>query len=210
MPCGRPRATDGESASEFSYSLWVLVKGTAFVARRAYLVGAFGREAFDAFFDPWRAAEPDFALEILPISTIPVQAFLRFADAVVDHFFDGDAESHWTLGRASAEWALREGPYKAFFRTQNYVDFLRTAPTLWKAYYSEGRFEASFDEATRTVDARIELPVQHKHLHFERNVMGYLRGALELIGATVETTVAVESYERGDDRVHYRFVLAPD
>lgn len=186
------------------------VKGTAFVARRSFLISEFGQDAFDTFFAAWRADEPEFADEIIPISTIEVSAFLRFADAVVKHFFDGRSATHWKLGRASAEWALREGPYKAFFQTQNYSDFLRTAPALWKAYYSEGKFEATWDEKERRVDAVIELPVEHKHPHFELNVMGYLHRALELIGAKVSDSDSIESFLEGDDRVHYMFLIAPD
>ena len=179
------------------------VKGTAFVARRAYLIATFGEDAWSEFFDSWLGANPDFEPDIIPVSVLPVRDFLRFNEEVIEHFYDGDVRTHWRLGEASAEWALREGPYKSFFQSNNTADFLRTAPSLWKAYYSAGSFSAEL--AGTIVDAFIEVP-EH-HIHFELNVMGYLHRALELTGAEVLGYDAIEGFTKGDARVHYRFRL---
>ena len=181
------------------------VKGTAFVARRAFLIAAFGDDAWQSFFDVFLRQQPTFDADIIPVSVIPVADFLAFNEAVVEHFYDGDVRTHWRFGEASAEWALREGPYKSFFQSNDVADFLRTAPSLWKAYYSEGSFRAALDDEARIVDAHIEVPVAH--VHFELNVMGYLRRALELTGAMVLQHEAVEGFTLGDSRIHYRFRL---
>lgn len=182
------------------------VKGTAFVARRAFLIAAFGEDAWRELFDAWLRENPDFPEEVIPVSVIRVEDFLRFNDAVVNHFYDGDVRAHWRFGEASAEWALSEGPYKSFFQSHNTVDFLRTTPSLWKAYYSEGSFRAEFDPASSLVDAWIEVPVPH--VHFELNVMGYLHRALELTGAKVVAHEALRGFSKGDESIHYRFRLA--
>ncbi len=184
----------------------VEVKGTAFLARRAFLVGAFGQDAWDAFFDTWRANEPAFADDIIAVTSLPVEPFLRLNDAVVDEFYDGEAQTHWLFGQASAEWALREGPYKAFFRSGAVANFLRTSPTLWRAYYSAGSFRVDWNADTRIADAHIE--VSTPHVHFEFNVMGYLSRAIELTGETVVRQDVVAGFSRGDSHVHYRFQLA--
>ncbi len=183
------------------------VKGTAFIARRAYLVATHGQEAFDAFAQAWGKSEPDFVLDVLPTTAIPSDLFLRFNDAVIDHFYEGKVSTHWEFGRASAEWALRQGPYKAFFKSKRIEDFLRTAASLWRAYYSEGTFEAKLDPATYVVHAYIEVPAPDAHVHFELNVMGYLHRALELTGAVVKSYRALEGFSRGDGSVHYAFTL---
>lgn len=182
------------------------VKGTAFVARRAFLVAAFGEDAWREFFEAWLEANPEFPADVIPVSVLRVEDFLRFNEAVVDRFYEGDASTHWRFGEASAEWALREGPYKSFFQSHNTVDFLRTTPSLWKAYYSEGSFRAEFDPASSMVDAYIEVPIPH--LHFELNVMGYLHRGLQLTGAMVVGYEAVKGFSKGDESIHYRFRLA--
>lgn len=189
------------------YTDEVDVKGTAFIARRAYLVATHGQDAFDAFAEAWGKGDPEFEADVLPTTTIPSAVFLRFNDAVIEHFYEGNVSMHWEFGRASAEWALRQGPYKAFFKSKRIEDFLRTASSLWRAYYSEGTFEAKLDPATNVVHATIEVPAPDAHVHFELNVMGYLHRALELTGAVVTSYQALEGFSRGDDSVHYAFAL---
>ncbi len=183
------------------------VKGTAVVARRTYLVATFGEDAWDTFFDAWRQDEAAFRSGIISVSTVPVAAFLRFNEAVVEHFYAGDVSAHWRFGQASADWALRQGPYQSFLASRDTERFLRTSPTLWKAYYSAGSFRCQWDPQRRVVEAYVEVPV--RHVHFELNVMGYLTRALELTGVTIAEQHVVEGFTQGDARVHYRLELAP-
>ena len=197
----------GPLAGNLTYYEAVDVKGTAFLARCAYLRAAFGKDAFDAFFESWRQGEEDFEQDVLPTSILQSGAFLRFGDAAIDRFYEGEVSTHWDFGRASAEWALREGPYKAFFQSKLIDRFLRTTPSLWKAYYSEGEFEAVLDSTTNVINAKVHVPPAYAHVHFELNVMGYLHRGLELAGATVTSYRALKGFTRGDDSVHYAFEI---
>jgi len=183
------------------------VKGTAIIARQLTIVAEFGSEAWRDFFDAYAEVAPELAGGVLPVSAISAETFLDFSDALVRRFYAGDAWIYWRFGTDSASWALTEGPYANFLGTRDLRAFLKVAPALWQAYYSDGHFEAGLEPDAAHVWARIESPVHH--VHFEYSVMGFVERALELVGADVRGHEVIHSYSRGDDDVHYRFELAP-
>lgn len=182
------------------------VKGTAFLARKALLGEQIGEDVWNAFVAEIGETIPIFADPIVAVTNIPVHDFLAFTDALVERFFDGDPQAHWRLGVASADWALTDGPYAVFFETRDIAGFLRTGPHLWRAYYSAGVFAGTLDQARGIVDVKIT-GLDVKHVHFELNVMGYIKRGLELVGAKVKEVQPVLGFSQGDPEVHYRFVL---
>jgi len=182
------------------------VKGTALIARHQTIAREFGEDAWSEFFDEFVEGAPILAGGVLPISSIPVDTFLAFSDALVKRFYAGDAKVHWRFGVDSADWALTRGPYSNFRGSRDVAAFLAVAPALWHAYYSAGRFEAGVEDAGTHAWAQIESPV--RHLHFEYSVMGFVQRALELVGGQVQGHEAVRGFSRGDRDVYYRFELS--
>lgn len=180
------------------------VKGTALIARRQIVVAEFGEEAWESFFAKLAHADPTLD-GVLPITSIPVANFLAFSNALVDEFYRGDQKVHWRFGEESAEWALTEGPYAHFRVSRDVRAFLRATPMLWKAYYSEGSFEASMDPEGKYVQAHIECPI--RHLHFEYSVMGFTSRALELVGIGARSHYVERGFAQRDRDVLYRFRL---
>lgn len=180
------------------------VKGTALIARKQTVEAEFGEEAWQAFFA--KIVETDPMLDgVLPITSIPVASFLAFSDALVEAFYRGDQKVHWRFGEDSAEWALTNGPYAHFRVSRDVPAFLRATPMLWKAYYSEGSFEASMDPEGKYVRAHIECPV--RHLHFEYSVMGFTARALKLVGVKARSHYVERGFAQRDRDVLYRFRL---
>ena len=181
----------------------MIVKGTAFLARRSMLIERVGQAKWDAFFADLQEQIPSLAAPVVASSKLPAADFLKFSDLAVERFFAGDQRVLWMFGEKSADWAISEGPYKAFFQSRDVRSFVTAAPALWQAYYSAGELKADVDEGV--VDVSIHVPVQH--VHFEFSVMGYVKRGLELIGTTVTRCEALKAFSLGDDHVHYRFVV---
>ena len=74
-----------------------------------------------------------FARPILVVTTIEVLDFIALNDAIIDRFYGGDLTTYFRFGEASAERALREGPYHQLAR-----------PRLGDLHQSGGRHGPAF------------------------------------------------------------------
>ena len=183
------------------------VKGTAYLARVSYLKQKLGENAWDQFIGEYARQVPRFAESALPTTRIPAQDFLDLNDEIVRRFFEGDDKSYWAMGLASAEWGLRQGPYKNFIDSKNYEQFLATGSALWSAYFDAGVLKSWWDAEQHMGEATIvDVPIPH--VYFEYAVMAYVERALELTGATIRETRRLKGFSKGDDTVHYQFVVA--
>ena len=78
----------------------------------------------------------------------------------------------------------------------------RTVSTAWQVYYSHGRAKGAW-QGTVFHYCIDDVPVHH--IYFEYTACGWVERGLELIGAPVKRTVAINGYSRGDTRVEYHF-----
>ena len=160
----------------------MIVKGTAFLARQVQLSEQFGQERWDQFLAVLAEEHHYFGDAIFATSKIPLDVFLSFQDALVEHFFDGDVAAHRQMGERAAEWALTRGPIEGVLeRPDDYGTFIaETTKRVWQRYFDFGRIEA------RLADDRIEIVITalpQAHPYFEISFVGYLLKTLELIGA---------------------------
>lgn len=178
------------------------VKGSFFVARRAYIAQQFGEDRWARFIEDLAVREPVFREPLLVTSTIPVTAYLAFQEELARELFGGREEAYWTFGEKSAEWALSEGPYKNLRNNphtlKKFVE--QFLPLIWSAYFTEGRLSAMLlDEV---VEIRIhELPVVH--VSFEYCVIGYAKRSLQMLGLRGVALRRIRGISIGDKEVLY-------
>ena len=179
------------------------VRATALLARKAMLVRQFGEERVARFFDEFADKEPFFKGRVLlQVSEIPATVFLKLNEAMLATFYGGKADTWWTFGKESAEWAFKEGPFRALFSTGDYVRFVEMTPAIWKSYFDEGYIEVSRDAD----QARIKiLAVPIRHIYFEYSVLGFFARGLELTGATQVSGERLKGFSAGDGEVDYRY-----
>lgn len=182
------------------------VKGTAFLARKAMLEQEIGAERFAALLREAAERDPVFATPILATTRLPIDAFLRFNELIVTEVYDDDEHSYFRFGEQSAAWAL-SGPYKRLVENRSIDEFVASAPTIYRNYFTEG--EARATRKGNVVELRLEgIPVKWGHAYFEYAICGYFRRGLEEVsGAPVEMHAAA-SFVQGDDHVAYEYTLS--
>jgi hypothetical protein len=179
------------------------MKGTAFLARKKMIIEKFGQPAWDAFLRGIAAEAPAFAAPVIASTTVPIEQFLVFQEALVNTFFKGNTRAYWDMGAASAQWSLTEGPYRAVLDRRDFKELVTTLPGLWSNYYDEGKLAATLEDGI--VHVRFtEIPVWH--VSFELMVMGYFQRAFELFS---KRKVAVKRVSGGAPgvEVHYMFYV---
>ncbi|WP_224370433.1 hypothetical protein [Hyalangium versicolor] len=178
------------------------VKGVAFLARQLMMIQEQGEEAWQAFFSEYAVSEPLFAQPVMPVTRMPVEAFLRFNEALVDRFYNSDPKIYWQFGVKSAEYALIRGQLKTMFGLGDMKRFLLFTPGIWKGYFTAGellvRPEAEYTELRIT-------GVPRPHPYFELSVMGFAAGGLQVLGAKNLQHEVVKGFTRGHPEVVYRF-----
>ncbi|MCA9592021.1 MAG: hypothetical protein KC776_01885 [Myxococcales bacterium] len=181
------------------------VKGTAYHARLNLLRSKWGEEKVAAFLKGFHERHPSFPRKVLATTWMPADEFLKLNDAIVDEVYDGDDESLWELGEASAAWTLKDGPYKNLLETRDTRRFANLAKVMYANFFDTG--SARSDYQPERVDLWIEgIPDGLQHLYFEYSVVGYFRRGLELLGETVRSE-CVEGFSKGDPRVFYKLHL---
>ena len=181
------------------------IKGTAFLGRKVYLIKAFGPETWENILNEAAEEIPFFKREVLPITLIEADDFLKFNDFVVAKLYQGDKSVYWTFGDESAKWALTEGPLKAFVSSKKIEMFIGTVPHMWKSYYTEG--EASVREVEKNqFDVQIS-GVETRHIYYEYTTYGFLRTGLLLAGASDVKLDCVRGFSRGDTDALYRVTV---
>lgn len=178
------------------------VKGVAFLARQMMVVQEHGEPAWRAFIQEFAQREPVFAQTVMPVTRLPVDAFLRFNEALVDRFYGGDTRIYWQFGAKSAEYALAQGQLKSVFTPGDYRRFVLFTPGIWKGYFTGGemkaRPEADYSELRIT-----GLP--RPHIYFEFSVMGFAAGGLTFLGAKKLRFEALRGISKGHKEILYRF-----
>lgn len=178
------------------------VKGVAFLARQLMIIQEHGEAAWQAFFTEYAVREPLFAQPVMPVTRMPVEAFLRFNEALVDRFYNSDPNIYWQFGVKSAEYALGRGQLKSMFAAGDMRRFLLFTPGIWKGYFTTG--ELLVKPEPEYTELRI-IGVPRPHIYFELSVMGFAAGGLKMLGATQLQHEVIKGFTRGHPEVQYRF-----
>jgi hypothetical protein len=182
------------------------VKGTAFVARKAYLERKFGAARFDAILREQAKLDPVFAGPILATSKLPIEAFLRLQDRLVRELYAGDDRSYLEAGIASAEFALGEGgPYRALVTNRDVTSFAASAPRIYRTYFDEGDALGTYDGRSRVTLSLTGIPI--RHVYFEYAICGYFKRGLEIVLGKPVLMQCTRGFSRGDADVLYEFVV---
>lgn len=184
------------------------VKGTAFLARKALLERDLGADRIGPFLQRIVSGDGAFPSPIIATSMIPIAPFLALNDAVVREFYGGDEMSYWRFGRMSGDWALGDnGPYRRLREEKSLGEFVASAPTLYRNYFTEGRARAQASPGG-TIELWIEgIPAKHHHVYFEYAIVGYFERGLELVTGKSVRHERLAGFSAGDDHVHYRYRL---
>jgi hypothetical protein len=182
------------------------IKGTALLARKGIIEKSFGELAWRKLIEDMRDAYPSLGEPLTAATLFPVPDFLAIHDEIIRRFFGGDNQVYFTLGAQSAEWALTQGPYKAFMLRKEITSFVDSFPSLWAAYFHETTSTATATMAGSAVvlEAR-GLPVWHPY--FEYLIAGYMKMGLELLGAKVTMRCLAGGPNAGKG-FKYEFALA--
>lgn len=178
------------------------VKGVAFLARQAMVVHEHGEPAWREFIQEFAQREPLFKQLVMPVTRLPVDAFLRLNEALVRRFYGGDSRVYWQFGFKSAVHAMEQGQLKLLAAPGDFRRFALFTPSVWKSYYTEGELHARF-EADYTEVRLSQLP--RPHLYFEFSVMGFCAGGLAFLGAKNLRHEVLKGFSKGHNEVLYRF-----
>jgi hypothetical protein len=181
------------------------VKGVAFLARQMMVIQDHGEPAWRAFISQYAQKESCFAQSVMPVTRLPVDAFVRLNEALVQRFYGGDPQAYWQFGVRSAEYALGRGQLKTMFATGDYRRFLLFTPGIWKSYFTGGDLQA------RTAPEYTELricSVPRPHPYFELSVMGFAVGGLQVLGTSNLRHEVIKGFSRGHPEVVYRFYIS--
>ena len=182
------------------------VKGTAYLARKAMLEREIGAERFAELLRSVAKRDPVFAAPILATTRIPIDAFMRFNEAIVDKVYGGDQHSYFRFGEQSAAWALA-GPYKRLVENRGIDEFVASASAIYRNYFTEGHAHATRKD--KLVELRIEgIPDGLGHAYFEYAICGYFRRGLEEVSGGAVEMHALKGFVKGDSYVVYQYRLS--
>jgi hypothetical protein len=159
------------------------VKGVALLARKNVVIREFGERAWEELWQDMADRYPCFRRPVLATSAVPVDEFLALHDELVRRFYKDVKNAYGTLGEQSARWAVTEGPYKSFVADKDFAGFAEFFPRTWGTYFLETTSRCTTHlRDDSVVDFRaVDLPKWHPY--FEYFIVGYFKGALELICA---------------------------
>lgn len=180
------------------------VKGIAYLAREAMVVGDHGEPAWRAFFEAWRRSRPDFPATVLPVTRIPTGLFLDLQEALVRELYKGDREAYWRHGIASGVYALTRGQLRGLFKPGEAKRLVAFTPQIWRGYFDGGELTATFTSDERAEVAILGVP---PHLYFEYTVLGFLHGGLQTLDPAAERPRRVKGFSAGDSTVLYEVKL---
>lgn len=190
------------SAQPRRYQSVMHVKGTAYHARLKLLATRWEQERIEAFVADFQRRNPHFPTHVLPTSWLPMGPFLELIDEIVEKAYDGDVESLWEIGEASARWSMTEGPYKGLVGSKDLHRFASLAQVMFSNFFDLGAARGTYDG--KCIDIRISgVPEAYHHPYFEYATIGYFRGGLRLLGFPFRTE-RILGFTKGDGEVHYR------
>ena len=181
------------------------VKGTALLARRGFIDKEHGAGTFDRILTKQAVVDPIFRTPILATTRMPIEPFLRLNERIVAELYRGDVRSYLRVGEQSAEWALGEGgPYRSLVKDRDVATFARSAPAIYRNYFTEGTAESSFEPGKVTLRLHGIAP---PHEYFEYAIVGYFRHGLELVTGKPVVETCVRGFSKGDRDVLYTYAL---
>lgn len=184
------------------------VKGTAFLARKTMIEREFGAQRFAAVLREAVRRDPVLGGTILATSKIPIDAFLRFNEALVRDLYDGDEQSYFRFGEASAMWALGpDGPYRRLVTDRGVKEFAASAPAIYRNYFDHGEARSEMRSPTVVRLSIVGIDAPYRHVYFEYAVMGYFRRGLEMVSGKPVEMIKEKEFSRGDDESVYRFEI---
>lgn len=181
------------------------IKGMAFIARRLLVEREHGVEKFDEVVREVAKKDAIFRAPVLATTRIPMDAFMRLNQALVDRLYRGDPKANFTLGEMSADYALN-GPYKNFVTNRSVDAFAGSAPAMYRNYFDEG--EAKAVRVGREIHVEISgIPEPYRSHYIEYGIMGYFRRGLEMVSGVTPKMSARRGFSKGDETVLYVFEL---
>ncbi|GEM_PF-4001043 len=192
------------------------IKGTFFAAQRDTLIREFGDRAWAELEGELHAISPLFCGPVTGATLVPLDDYIRFQEAWLDHFYAGDEREYWHMGAAMAGWALVHGPYRHLLAGARAEAVPRILARLWRAYASEGAMVVAVEDGRIDVEVR---SVGAWHLCVEYTAMGFAEKTIELatrslarprrIYGEVEGEVEGEGEGEGEHKLgcRYRFDL---
>jgi hypothetical protein len=175
------------------------------VARRKGIVDKFGEDAWLAFVKDMGGRYPTLDGPFVATATIPIDEFLAINDEIVKRFYRGNPRAYFEVGRASAHWALTEGPYKEYARRglEALVQFL---PSLYHTYYAETTSRIELRLERNIVHYKIlDLPRWHPYLEYV--IVAFAQGALEVVTGKRSVAHPVASGPAAVREIYYRIRL---
>jgi hypothetical protein len=168
------------------------IKGVALLSRKNVVIKDFGERAWEELWQDMAARYECFRRPVLATSAIPIDEFLVLHDELVRRLYKDMKNAYATLGEQSARWAVTEGPYKGFVTDRDFAGFADFFPRTWGTYFLETTsYCTSHLRADNVIDFRaFDLPKWHPY--FEYFIVGYFKGALELICANPILTRQVQ------------------
>jgi len=180
------------------------VKGTAFLARKAMLIGEIGQERFDALMRRFRATHGPLLENVLATSVLPLRPFLDWNELIVREVYRGDVQSYFRIGQKSAEWGLTQGPYKHLVATKSYEQFAQSGRVIYASYFTKGRAESGL--RGNVVEMRLmDIPREFHHAYLEYAIAGYFQRGLELVAGGPVDMKPVRGFTKGDPDVLYEY-----
>jgi hypothetical protein len=183
----------------------MLVKGTAFIARKTMIEHELGAGRFADVLRKVAETEPVFRAPILATTRIPIEPFLRFNEVVVHDLYHGDVYSYFRFGEMSAAWGLG-GPYKHLVTNKSVPEFVASAPGIYRNYFSEGEAKGALDGDDVTLRI-FGIDVPYRHVYFEYGITGYFNRGLELVTGRKITMTRERGFSKGDADVLYHFAI---
>jgi AraC-like DNA-binding protein len=177
------------------------IHGSALLARKHIVTKQFGEDRWADFFNDMAARFPYFAKPVLATSAIPLREFISFHDELIRRFYSARPHAYFSLGEESARWAVTEGPYRSFVSGRDFQGFVEFFPRTWSIYFLDtpSYCTTTLQESSIEFEA-FDLPLWHPY--FEYFVVGYFKGALELICAN---PIHVKQVQGGcGTHYHYR------
>lgn len=184
------------------------VKGTAFLSRRGFIDKEHGAGTFEGIVARQAKVDPIFREPILATTRLPIEPFLRLNERIVAELYRGDDKSYLRVGELSAEWALAEGgPYHHLVKDRDVPAFARSAPNIYKNYFTAGAAEAEVDPKNpkRVSLALTGIAIPHKY--FEYAIIGYFRHGLGIVSGRPVVETCVRGFSKGDRDVLYDYVI---
>lgn len=182
------------------------IKGTFYIARKDALIHEHGEVAWAQLDAELRERAAIFRRPITPATMIPLADYVRFQEAWLARFHDGDERAYWKVGASWAGWALTRGPYRHLLAglERSGEQISSVLARLWRVYTDAGELIAEHEGDRLSVEI-CDLP--EWHLSLEYSTMGYVEKTVELALARMARPRRIFGAAEGRVGCHYAFEL---